>query len=240
MIARARVLVVEEHPQDRFALVEQLRLLGVVPVPLQSGQDALRDVARHVSALILIDCDLSGMDGYETARRIRQLEAELASPRTPIIALSADFDSASLERCLDNGMDSMLKKLPSTETLRSLLGVWLDHAVPRAAEHRPDIDANNIHALSRISIGEDLLAFEQAMEQHNSEEMTHFAHRLKGVALALGASAAAGTADRLERAIRDDASPEPVLLRATLRALKDAFDSHLEYGSGATDARDEH
>ena len=77
-----------------------------------------------------MDCHMPEMDGYETTRRIRQREASPNLPRVPIIAISAATDAVHLKRCMDSGMDSVLKKPLRLDELRSMLGLWLDRLQP--------------------------------------------------------------------------------------------------------------
>jgi CheY-like chemotaxis protein len=201
---------------------------------VSDGPEALIEMARHIPALVLIDACLASMADYKTPQHIRQLEAQHALPRIPIIALSATFDDASLKRHIDNGMDGVLKKPPHIDSLQSLVEIWLGQATSHANEQGSLVaSAKDIYTLSRASIDEDIRAFEQAMEQRNAEAMAYFAHRLKGVGLMLRAKQAADLADRLEQAARAETLLKPMPLRQTLLALRNAIDVYFEYGDSA-------
>ncbi|GGA28268.1 hypothetical protein GCM10010981_16300 [Dyella nitratireducens] len=223
----ARILVVEDHPQNRFVLVEQLKTLGVEPVGVHDGFEALTEIERQSPALILMDCHMPGMDGYETTRRIRQREAERSAPHVPIIAISAASDAQHLKRCMDSGMDGVLKKPLRIEELQSMLQVWLEQPSHMADEPADtNVEPTDIRALYQTSMAEDIQAIEQAMKDQNAEEVAHFAHRIKGAALMLAAQESADAADRLEQGARSAAPPEPAQMEAMLQTLKKAIASY--------------
>jgi CheY-like chemotaxis protein len=236
MGTQSRVLVVEDHPQSRFILLEQLKTLGVEPVGLSDGAAALAEVVRQSPALILMDCHMPDMDGYETARRIRQREAEQGLPHVPIIAVSSASDAQHLKMCVGSGMDGVLKKPLRLEELQAILQVWLEQALhpadeaAAAREESPEID---LRALYQASMAEDILATEQAIQRRQGEETAHFAHRIKGAALMLGAREMADAADRLEQAARNAVAVEDVQMHAMLQALKQAIAHYFELSEGA-------
>lgn len=222
--AQARVLVVEDHPQHRSVLIEQLRTLGVVSAGFHDGLEALADIEREPPALILMDCHMPGMDGYETTRRIRQREAEQGLPHVPIIAVSAASDAEHLKMCMDAGMDGALKKPLRLEELQSILQVWLEPS-PHVAHEPIDTPAasTDIRGLYQVSMDEDIHAVEQAIKNCHAEELAHFAHRIKGAALMLGAHEAADAADQLEQQARSTTVPDMTQVERMLPPLKDAI-----------------
>lgn len=232
--ARARILVVEDHPQSRLILLEQLKTLGVDPVGLPDGAAALAEIARQAPALILMDCHMPGMDGYETTRRIRQREAKERLPHVPVIAISTASDAQHQKMCIDSGMDGILKKPLRTQDLQSLLQAWLEQA-PHNADEPADAHAepSDIRALYQASMAEDVHAAEQAVKRRHRDEVAHFAHRIKGAALMLGAQPMADAADRLEQTARNATAAEPAPMEAELQLLKNAIARYFEPFDGA-------
>lgn len=222
--AQARVLVVEDHPLHRSVLIEQLRALGVVSAGFHDGLEALADIEREPPALILMDCQMPGMDGYEATRRIRQREAEQGLPHVPIIAVSAASDAQHLKMCMDAGMDGVLKKPLRLEELQSILQVWLEPS-PHVAHEPIDTPAASIdiRALYQVSMDEDIHAVEQAIKNCDAEDLAHFAHRIKGAALMLGAHEAADMADQLEQKARGAIVPDMAQMERVLSPLKEAI-----------------
>ncbi|WP_324147627.1 response regulator [Dyella sp.] len=223
-VAQARVLVVEDHPEHRAALIEQLKTLGVASVGLHDGLEALADIERQPPALILMDCHMPGLDGYETTRRIRQREAEQGLPHVPIIAVSAASNAQHLKMCMEAGMDGVLKKPLRPEELQSTLDMWLEPA-PQMAHAPVDtpVAAIDIRTLYQTSMDEDIQAAEQSVQSRNAEELAHFAHRMKGAALMLGAHEAADAADRLEQEARSATQFDMARAERLLQVLKEAI-----------------
>jgi len=210
------VLVVEDHPQNRFILAEQMRSLGVRAELVADGRAALAAIEDPSIELVLMDCHMPEMDGYEATRRIRQREAQLGLPRVPVIAVSAATDSGHLEKCMASGMDGVLKKPLRLDELRSMLRLWLASA-PTVSAGAPQVapatgvpmadplQQVDLHALYRQSIEEDEASLDSAFAEGDREHVVHFAHRLKGAALMVDAKAMAGYAESVEMIARSDA-----------------------------------
>lgn len=196
-----QVLVVEDHPQNRFVMAEQLRSLGVETILVANGRAAIDAIDKHPISLVLMDCHMPEMDGYETARRIRQREARFNLLRVPVIAISAATDADHLKRCMDSGMDSVLKKPLRLVELRSMLALWLDYLPPAesaAASAVADSPPIDMFELYKASIEEDAHALEDALMREDRENAIHFSHRIKGAALMINADGMAQSASHVE------------------------------------------
>jgi PAS domain S-box-containing protein len=136
----ARVLLVEDTPINAEVVVEILRLAGYSIDVEADGVAALEAVARHPYDIVLMDCQLPGIDGYETTRRIRALEeaeglAIARSPRDgqpaagphrlPIVALTASATREDLERARLSGMDDHIAKPVDSRRLLAVLEIHL-------------------------------------------------------------------------------------------------------------------
>ena len=122
----ARILVAEDHPVNREVLLRQLRTLGFIADYVNNGQEAAAALAASEYDLLLTDCHMPVMDGYELARQIRLLEP--AGRRMPIIAVTANVLGGVREMCLSAGMDDYVTKPVSLEVLRERLDQWLPAA----------------------------------------------------------------------------------------------------------------
>lgn len=120
-----RVLTVDDHPLNRTLLVQQLRLLGLSTATSENGTEALVRWQSECFDMIITDCHMPQMDGYELARRIRELEQQTDSKRIPIIAWTANRRVEEKKHCLAAGMDDMLTKSADVHELRKTLSVWL-------------------------------------------------------------------------------------------------------------------
>jgi CheY-like chemotaxis protein len=112
-----RVLVVDDNPINRFVMLKLLHRIGVAVDAVESGAAALRTLARETYELVLLDCQMPDMDGYETARTI------IASiqPRPRIVALTASASSEDRGRSLAAGMDDHLVKPITRDALVAAL-----------------------------------------------------------------------------------------------------------------------
>jgi predicted ATPase/signal transduction histidine kinase/CheY-like chemotaxis protein/HPt (histidine-containing phosphotransfer) domain-containing protein len=118
------VLVVEDDPINQKLMVSQLGKLGLSAKLACNGKEAVKAYSQAAYAIILMDCQMPVMDGYETAKAIRNLEANLKR-RTPIIATTASVMQEERENCLSAGMDDILIKPIRLKDLQKVLMQWL-------------------------------------------------------------------------------------------------------------------
>jgi CheY-like chemotaxis protein len=124
----ARVLVVDDNPVNQLVAQRALERLGYAVEVASGGEQALEKLQsverRHPSFdAILLDCQMPGMDGYETSAAIRQREN--GSRRVPIIALTANNSEEDREKCLASGMDDYLGKPLQIAALAGALERWI-------------------------------------------------------------------------------------------------------------------
>jgi signal transduction histidine kinase len=121
---RARLLLVEDNPMNQRVVTLMTERLGYALDVVSDGVAALEAVtSTRRYDLILMDCHLPGMDGFEATRLIRELEG--TSAHTPIVALTASAFAADRQRCLDAGMDDYLAKPITLSTFATMLRRWL-------------------------------------------------------------------------------------------------------------------
>ena len=119
------VLLVEDNDVNRMIARETLRSLGLNVHEASDGVEALALMERVSVDLVLMDCLMPVMDGYQTTTEIRSREAHAGSPRVPIIALTANAFDDDAARSKAVGMDAHLAKPYTRQQLRELLGQWL-------------------------------------------------------------------------------------------------------------------
>jgi PAS domain S-box-containing protein len=127
------ILVAEDNETNRDVLTEQLRLLGYAAEMAVDGAQALQmwQKAPGRYALLLTDCHMPRMNGFELTQAIRA--AEPAGTRLPIIAVTANAMQGEAQRCHEHGMDDYLSKPLRLGELGAMLGKWLPlpvHAQP--------------------------------------------------------------------------------------------------------------
>lgn len=118
------ILVAEDSPVNRKLILAQLKKLGLEAEVAESGREAVRAASRNAYALILMDCQMPLMDGYEAARTIRRLEKRLGR-HAAIVATTADATQGEREKCLAAGMDDYLCKPVRLADLHRTLARWL-------------------------------------------------------------------------------------------------------------------
>ncbi|WEF34420.1 EAL domain-containing protein [Pseudoduganella chitinolytica] len=217
--ARAfRVLVAEDNRTNQMVAAGMLSMNGCVCEFAADGRAAVAAVQRGRFDLILMDCSMPEMDGYEATAHIRAAEATLGR-RTPIVAMTANTQRGDAEKCLAAGMDDYLAKPITLVELRHKLERWLPTAASTAAPAGGSdaTDAILDHAVFdklRDILGpalpqavtpflEDapvyLADLEAAVAQGDSATARARAHALKGAAGNLGASVLAALAQEAEQ-----------------------------------------
>src|SRR5207248_8578400 len=134
----ARVLVVEDNAVNQDVASGILKQMGCSVVTAANGRSAVQLFAQENFDLILMDCEMPIMDGFDATRRMRDIERvmrglrdeEHSRTRTPIVALTAHALAEVRERCLEAGMDDFLVKPYDELQIADMLGRWL---TPRTA-----------------------------------------------------------------------------------------------------------
>ncbi len=128
-LPEARVLLADDSPISQTATRFMLKHLGVEVDVAAHGRAAVELASERAYDLILMDCQMPIMDGYEATQAIRQQEqapdAFGSVPRTPIVALSGKVMDGDREECLHYGMDDCLGKPFDLAHLQACLQRWL-------------------------------------------------------------------------------------------------------------------
>jgi len=117
-----RILVVEDNPVNQSLAVEQLRVLGYRGDIVGDAQAALDALASENYDVVLMDCEMPSMDGYQATQEIRRREGNRR--HTTIIAMTAHATEEQRERCMAAGMDGFLSKPVRLGTLSATLESW--------------------------------------------------------------------------------------------------------------------
>ena len=121
------VLLAEDNEINRETAVDLLEFLGCTVRVAADGEQALDMIGRGTYDIVLMDCQMPRVDGYEATREVRKQEArDDTGRRIPIIALTGNAMHGDREHCLDVGMDDFLSKPYTLDTLQSLLKRWRD------------------------------------------------------------------------------------------------------------------
>ena len=124
ILTTPRVLLVEDNAVNRKVALLMLRSLGVEAEVVEDGAAAVEAWRRQPGRLVLMDCQMPIMDGFEATRRIRAEEQERGLAHTPIIALTAGVMDDDRRRCSEAGMDDLVAKPIESAELSRVLRNW--------------------------------------------------------------------------------------------------------------------
>jgi len=227
--APCRILVAEDNIVNQKVVVYMLQKLGLRADVAANGKEAVMALERIPYDLVLMDCQMPEMDGFEATAEIRRRE-QVAPTRLPIIAMTANAMPGDREKCLLGGMDDYLAKPVKTEDLAALLQHWLpgqaaaetsETTLSSDAETKPTAEAPPVD-LSRLqgiykhddrAVGELLEIYlsttqtliEQlgaAIAQRNGKLGARLAHEIKGASAYIAAQEMLRLARSIEAAIK--------------------------------------
>ncbi|MDQ2700983.1 MAG: response regulator, partial [Actinomycetota bacterium] len=123
-----KILMAEDNEINQFFLSEVLSAKGYSFEVAANGLEALDMLARPDEDfdLVLMDCQMPELDGYDATRRLRAREIDEHLPHKPVIAMTAHAMEGDREKCLAAGMDDYLAKPLQVEELDRILGRWLN------------------------------------------------------------------------------------------------------------------
>ncbi|CAK0771040.1 hypothetical protein WCLP8_4670001 [uncultured Gammaproteobacteria bacterium] len=149
--AGALILIAEDNLTNQVVIRRQLDQLGFAAELARDGEEAWAAIQDRSFGLLLSDCFMPRMDGYELAQRIRTREREQGIPHLPVVALTASALAGEAERCFAAGMDDYLAKPAGMNTLLAILSRWLPQAL---ALRKPLMLADSPEAVSQPEIEE--------------------------------------------------------------------------------------
>lgn len=123
-----RVLLADDNAINQVVSGNMLRELGANVTVAESGSHALDQLEQQPFDLVLLDCEMPDIDGFEVARRWRAIEARDGRPRTPIVAVTGHNRRSTWPRCRAAGMDDFLSKPFFPEHVAALVRTWVPSA----------------------------------------------------------------------------------------------------------------
>src|SRR3989475_8766118 len=126
--SRGNILLVEDNLINQQVALGILQIQGYSIMVVNNGREALDAHAQGAFDLILMDCHMPEMDGFEATREIRGRERSSIGKHVPIIALTANAMAQDREECLNTGMDDHLSKPFSMQTMQDMLDRWMPQA----------------------------------------------------------------------------------------------------------------
>jgi two-component system sensor histidine kinase/response regulator len=129
---RVRILVAEDNATNQMVSIEMLAMLGYRADAVADGKEAIDALGRIPYDLVLMDCEMPELDGFEATRRIRSGQSPVLNSGIPIIAITAYAMKGDRERCLAAGMDDYLSKPIQPAELARVLDHWLAKTLGRS------------------------------------------------------------------------------------------------------------
>ncbi len=229
-----RILLAEDNPINQQVLQGILEKMGLATDLAETGKEAVQKLAAQPYDLVLMDCQMPTMDGYQATERIRDPGSSVLDHEIPIIAITAFVMQGSREKCLAAGMNDYLPKPVSPGELAEKLEQWLPikkRAKPFSAEppqeesrgegERETVSVWEADALRERLMGDEeifrsiVISFQSDLEdqiQHLDEQfqlanmagIRRQAHTLKGTAATVSAEALRTAAWEVEQAARNE------------------------------------
>lgn len=242
-----KVLLAEDHPINREVITRQLFKLGCACDCALDGQEAWEMLMAPGAdyALLLTDCHMPRLDGYELTTRLRERESAQGLPGLPIIALTANALQGEAERCLALGMDAYLSKPLQLNDLRDALVTVMSQKPKQATGMTPgaldgakptqvapyaqlsDLCGGDIGKVAELvgifvaATEEDMKAMDRAAEADDYIKLRKLAHRLSSACHQLDEDDAVTAFQAVEHMRADD---EAQLRMATREAYRSARD----------------
>jgi len=244
-----RILLVEDNITNQKVALSILGKFGLSAHAVANGLEALESLEHVTYDIVLMDCQMPEMDGYEATHRIRSSESAVRNHEIPVIAMTANAMQGDREKCLDAGMNDYIAKPVNPHELIRVIEKWfLKTNSPNAAESFPAEQKENEvfdkkGLFERLMEDEDLIkeiiedflekvpgqiaALSEASENKDADLIRRQAHTLKGASVNIGASGLQETAYQVELAAKagslDKASDFIPELHGQLKALKEAL-----------------
>ncbi len=253
---QTRILLVEDNPTNQIVAQGMLETMGLSADIAANGLEAISSIQRATDTLpytiILMDCQMPEMDGYDASRAIRSGEAGASNKTIPIVAMTANAMRGDREKCLAAGMDDYIAKPISLDILKLALIKWILKQEEKAYQTTQSSTEHVLwakeEALSRMGGNTELLnkiihsfildgqktlgMLKAAIETKNFSDTQLYAHSLKGSSGNVGAHKLQAITKRLEEAATNQ---DIVMLEGeypqceeTLAATLDLLEAHLE------------
>jgi signal transduction histidine kinase/DNA-binding response OmpR family regulator/HPt (histidine-containing phosphotransfer) domain-containing protein/HAMP domain-containing protein len=240
------VLLAEDSDINREVAREMLTALGYQCICVQTGREAVARVQSGVVEMVLMDCQMPEMDGYEATRLIRRWEQQEApndrrGQHLPIVALTAHAMAGDRDQCLEAGMNDYLTKPLDPQKLAQTLAHWMPHFVaivpptdtaptppPSSGAPQTGIDFPSLlhRCMDRQDLARRLIQKFQAQARTDVQELESALHEQDAKRLRLVAHRIKGAAANMSaEAVRESASRLEVLgLNGNLTAAPEILD----------------
>jgi CheY-like chemotaxis protein/HPt (histidine-containing phosphotransfer) domain-containing protein len=217
------ILLAEDNLVMQELGIRQLKKMGIEAHPVSSGVEVVKAIKSGDYSLILMDCQMPEMDGFEATRAIRELEKSTGK-HIPIIAMTASAMRGDRESCIASGMDDYMSKPVGRQQLIAVLKRWLGkdgpptpatmNFDPLTADPNSPLNVVKLTSLygeqgmpellhSFLGESEKLIkAIKHHTTQRNDKDLATEAHQLKGLSAVMTVEELEKLSQELERAAR--------------------------------------
>ncbi|MBS0152295.1 MAG: response regulator [Nitrospira sp.] len=147
----AHILLGEDNSVNQEIALLMLQSMGCAVTVAQNGREVVEHAQQSRYDVILMDCQMPEMDGFEATTRIREWERHESRVPMPIIALTAHATSGDREQCLAKGMNDYISKPFSMEQLQTILTTWLSHSPTIEPQQPPASSQSDLRPSSMSS-----------------------------------------------------------------------------------------
>ena len=226
-----RILLVEDSQVNQLVILSMLQKEGYNADVVENGVEALQAMGEVCYDLVLMDCQMPEMDGYEATRLTRKGRCNVKCPRVPIVAITANAMKGDRERCLDAGMDDYMTKPVRKSEFTLMLEKYLGEKTPSTSPVAANANGNPGDSMSDDSaifqeeemlgrlkedkdvasviienflddIPRQINALKAAVARNGVEKAYLTAHAIKGAALLVGGKVLSSVAEAMEVAAR--------------------------------------
>jgi signal transduction histidine kinase/DNA-binding response OmpR family regulator len=162
--SKVRVLVAEDNPVNQKVAARTLDRLGFRCEIAGNGKLALEALARAEFDVVLMDCQMPEMDGFEATRRIRESEGGTGR-RLPVIAMTANAMAGDREACLEAGMDDYIAKPFNPSDLTAVIERWTLRTSATPSLRTPVLDPACVAALTAATVNDNGAALSESVQR---------------------------------------------------------------------------
>jgi CheY-like chemotaxis protein/HPt (histidine-containing phosphotransfer) domain-containing protein len=202
-----RILIADDVSANRQVALHLLSKLGCHADAAEDGRQAIAMHEKQPYDLILMDCQMPDIDGYQASTAIRDAESG-KNVHTPIVAITAYTMHGERERCAAAGMDDFLAKPLRLHTLSETLSRWLEPVAGNAEDNGKDdlagmrdMFGSAFNELARLYLSDSpkrISGLTEAIAAHDPVQASRFAHSLSGSCASMGASGLAAICRDIE------------------------------------------
>lgn len=209
-----RILVAEDNPVNQQIAIRMLEKLGCRADIASNGREAVLMHGEQPYHLVLMDCQMPELDGYQATAQIRAMEN--GRRRTPIVALTSHSTQNEREKCLAAGMDDFISKPVQLQILEQVMGRWLLSATmqPAIAEPGKNDELETVQTLFGAAFAELAALYQidspkrigilhQAGAAGDGAQIAKVAHAFSGSCASIGATHLSALCKELERHAKD-------------------------------------